>query len=120
MQEAGYGRIVLVSSIAAEKGSMWQANYAAAKAGLVGLARSVAREHGRDGITVNIVLPGPTADSDMNALTPPEVSERLRQLIPLKRLARADDTAHAVAFLLDERSAYLTGVVLPVDGGFTL
>lgn len=119
MQTARYGRIVQISSIAAQKGATRQANYSAAKAGQVGLTRAVAREVARDGITVSIVMPGPTEDSDMNRRTPADVTESLRRLIPMKRLARADDIAHAVSFLLDDRSGYLTGVVLPVDGGFT-
>ncbi|HEY5026756.1 MAG TPA: 3-oxoacyl-ACP reductase FabG [Acidimicrobiales bacterium] len=119
MVRAHRGRIVLVSSIVAFFGSPGQVNYGAAKAGLVGLARSLAREVGSRGITVNVVAPG-VVDTDMIASLGEERVEQLLALVPLGRRASPADVAGAVAFLASEDAAYITGAVLPVDGGLAM
>ncbi len=110
------GRIVLMSSVVAMLGSGGQTNYAAAKAGLIGLGRSLAREIGIRGITVNVVAPG-FVDTDMTAALGEERVAALKAQIPLGRTATPEDVAAAVRFLASEEAAYITGAVLPVDGG---
>jgi 3-oxoacyl-[acyl-carrier protein] reductase len=116
MLKARRGRMIFISSVVAFVGSPGQANYAASKAGLVGLARSIARELGSRGITANVVAPG-FIQTDMIA----ELSEARRKEIlanvPLKRYGASEEIAAAVEFLASEQASYLTGVVLPVDGG---
>jgi 3-oxoacyl-[acyl-carrier protein] reductase len=116
MLKAKRGRMIFISSVVAFVGSPGQANYAASKAGLVGLARSIARELGSRGITANVVAPG-FIETDMTA----ELSEARRKEIlanvPLKRYGASEEIAAAVEFLASEQASYLTGVVLPVDGG---
>jgi 3-oxoacyl-[acyl-carrier protein] reductase len=119
MVRAHRGRIVLVSSVVAFLGSAGQVNYAAAKAGLVGLARSLAREVGSRGITVNVVAPG-VVDTDMIASLGEQRMEQLLSMVPLGRKASPADVAGAVSFLASDDAAYLTGVVLPVDGGMAM
>ena len=110
------GRIVLVGSVVALSGSAGQVNYAASKAGLVGLARSLAREVGTRGITVNVVAPG-FVETDMTAeLTEARRAEVLGS-VPLRRLATPEEIAGVVRFLAGPDAAYVTGAVLPVDGG---
>ena len=113
------GRIVLVSSVVAFLGSPGQANYGAAKAGLVGMARSLAREVGSRGITVNVVAPG-IVETDMIAGLGEQRVEQLRSMVPLGRSASPQEVAGAVAFLASDDAAYITGVVLPVDGGMAM
>jgi 3-oxoacyl-[acyl-carrier protein] reductase len=113
------GRIVIVSSVVAFLGSPGQVNYGAAKAGLVGLARSLAREVGSRGITVNVVAPG-IVDTDMIASLGEQRVEQLQAMVPLGRKARPEDVAGAVAFLASDDAAYITGAVLPVDGGLAM
>ena len=110
------GRIVLVGSVVGLSGSAGQVNYAASKAGLVGLARSLAREVGSRGITVNVVAPG-FVETDMTAVLSEARRAEILGSVPLKRLATPEEVAGVVAFLAGPAGAYVTGAVLPVDGG---
>ena len=116
MLKARYGRLVFVSSVIGLTGGAGQANYAASKAGLVGLARSLARELGSRGITSNVVAPG-WVDTDMTAGLSDARRAELTGAIPLGRTATADEVARAIAFVCSDDAAYVTGAVLPVDGG---
>ena len=110
------GRLIFISSVVGLFGSPGQANYAASKAGLVGLARSLARELAPRNITANVVAPG-FVDTDMTAVLPESRKEAILASVPLKRLASADEIAGTVAFLAGDDAAYITGAVIPVDGG---
>jgi 3-oxoacyl-[acyl-carrier protein] reductase len=116
MLRARRGRIVLLSSVVGLLGSAGQANYAASKAGLVGFARSLARELGSRSITVNVVAPGPVA-TDMTAALGEERLSQLTEAVPLGRMATPDEIAGVVEFLAGNDAAYITGAVIPVDGG---
>jgi 3-oxoacyl-[acyl-carrier protein] reductase len=111
-----WGRIVNVASVAGIAGNAGQANYSAAKAGLIGLTRALAREVGSRSITVNAVAPG-LIETDMTASLAAELLERGRNLASLGRLGSAQEVAAAVAFLASPAASYITGAVLPVDGG---
>ena len=116
MMKMRRGRLIFISSVVGLYGSPGQANYAASKAGLVGLARSLARELGSRGITANVVAPG-FVESDMTAVLTEERKTAILGAIPLGRYASAEEVAAAVAFLAGPDAGYITGAVIPVDGG---
>jgi beta-ketoacyl ACP reductase len=119
MLKAKRGRMIFISSVVAFAGSPGQANYAASKAGLVGLARSIARELGSRNITANVVAPG-FIETDMTAELTEARRKEILANVPLKRYGASDEVAAAVEFLASEQASYLTGVVLPVDGGLAM
>jgi len=116
MMKARHGRIIQIGSVVGSSGNAGQANYAAAKAGLIGFTKSLAQEVGSRNITVNCVAPG-FVDTDMTRGLPEAQRDKLLQQIPLGRLGAAEDIAHAVAFLASARAAYITGATLHVNGG---
>src|SRR6516225_8984446 len=116
MMRLRHGRLIFISSVAGLLGQAVQANYAASKAGLVGLARSLARELSSRNITCNVVAPG-FVDTDMTAALQDERKAAILAQVPLGRLASADEVAGVVAFLAGDDAAYITGAVIPVDGG---
>ena len=119
MTELGSGRIVNVGSVTAAMGNPVEAGYGAAKAGLLGLTRSLARAVARKGITVNLVVPG-VFDTEMTRSMRPETQEAIRSMIPLGRRGDPRELAHAVRFLLADDAAYITGSVVTVDGGLSM
>jgi NAD(P)-dependent dehydrogenase (short-subunit alcohol dehydrogenase family) len=116
MVRGRFGRIVLVGSVVGLAGSGGQVNYAASKAGLVGMARSLARELGSRSITANVVAPG-FIDTDMTAELPDDRKAEVLKQIPLGRFAAPDEVAAVVTWLASDAAAYVTGAVIPVDGG---
>ncbi len=119
MMKARFGRIVFISSIVGLGGQAGQANYAASKAGLHGLARSLAKEFASRNVTVNVVAPGPIA-TDMTAALGDAAVEAMTTAVPLGRMGEPAEIAAAVRFLVSDDAGYITGVVLPVDGGFAM
>ena len=115
----GFGRIVNVSSVTALMGNSFEAGYGAAKAGLHGLSRSLARSVARKGITVNVVVPG-VFETDMTNAMEPAAQEAIKAMIPVGRRGDPAELAHAVMFLLDARAGYVTGSVVTVDGGLSM
>lgn len=116
MVRAKYGRIVLISSVVAMLGSAGQVNYAASKAGLIGMARSLTRELGSRGITSNVVAPG-FIDTDMTAALPEDIAAGYLKQIPAGKFGDVDDVARTVEFLVGENAGYISGALIPVDGG---
>jgi len=110
------GRIVFISSVVGLLGSPGQVNYAASKSGLIGMARSIARELGSRGITANVVAPG-FVETDMTAVLPEETQKQYLSQIPLGRFGLTEEIANAVRWLSSEEAGYITGAVIPVDGG---
>lgn len=116
MLKAKYGRIILIGSVVGLFGSAGQVNYSASKSALVGIARSITRELGSKNITANVIAPG-FINTDMTAALPPEVATRYRDQIPLGRFAEAEEVAKVVAWFATEQAGYISGAVIPVDGG---
>jgi NAD(P)-dependent dehydrogenase (short-subunit alcohol dehydrogenase family) len=116
MIRARWGRMIFISSVVALSGSPGQTNYAASKAGLIGLARSLARELGGRGVTVNVVSPG-FVTTDMTAALPEARQAEILEQVPLKRMATPEEVAAVASFLASEPAGYITGAVIPVDGG---
>lgn len=116
MVNQGAGRIINTSSVVGVYGNVGQTNYAATKAGVIGMTRTWARELGKKGITVNAVAPGFIV-TEMTAAVPRKVLDQMREKTPLSRLGTPEDVAQAYLFLASEDAAYINGVVLPVDGG---
>jgi 3-oxoacyl-[acyl-carrier protein] reductase len=119
MMKARWGRIINITSVVGVMGNAGQANYAAAKAGVAGMSRALAREVGSRGITVNAIAPG-FIDTDMTRGLSEDQIKSLTAQIPLQRLGTPDDIAHAVAFLASEGASYITGVTLNVNGGMVM
>jgi 3-oxoacyl-[acyl-carrier protein] reductase len=119
MMRARWGRLIFVSSVGAYMGSPGQTNYAAAKAGLIGFARSIAREYGSRGITANVVTPGPI-DTDMTNTLGDDWRDRMATSIPVGRFGTSEEVAAAVRFLASAEAAFITGAILPVDGGMAM
>lgn len=113
------GKIINISSVVGVSGNAGQANYAASKAGLIGMTKSVAKELGSRGITVNAVAPG-FIETDMTAKLPDEVVDEMKKSIPMKSLGQVEDVANLVAFLASDNARYITGQVICVDGGMAV
>ncbi|UCF17500.1 MAG: 3-oxoacyl-ACP reductase FabG, partial [Phycisphaerales bacterium] len=114
-----FGRIINMSSVAGVMGQAGSSNYAASKAGLIGMTKSVAREVGKKNVTANCIAPG-FIMTDMTAVLPDAVKDAARQIIPVRRFGQAEDVAKAVAFLASDEAGYITGQVLCVDGGMAM
>jgi 3-oxoacyl-[acyl-carrier protein] reductase len=119
MARARWGRIINISSVVGLMGNAGQANYAAAKAGMLGFTKSLARELAGRNITVNAVAPG-FITTDMTSKLSPEILENVQKVIPLKRFGEADDVATMTAYLASDQAAYVTGQVMTVDGGMAM
>jgi 3-oxoacyl-[acyl-carrier protein] reductase len=116
MMRARFGRMIFISSVVGQLGSAGQVNYSASKAGLVGLARSLARELGSRGVTANVVAPG-FIETDMTSVLSDELVKKYTDQIPLGRLGAVDDIAATIEFLAGEGAGYISGALIPVDGG---
>jgi 3-oxoacyl-[acyl-carrier protein] reductase len=119
MMRARFGRIVFISSISGVAGQAGQANYAASKAGLLGLARSVAKEYASRGITVNVVTPGPIGTDMLDALSDDQRAAMVAA-VPVGRVGTPEEVASVICFLASDAASYLTGAVVPVDGGMAM
>ena len=119
MMRNKFGRIVNISSVSGVMGNAGQANYSASKSGLIGLTKTVARELAKKNVTANCVAPG-FIDTEMARKLPEAVLDAAKQMIPMRSLGRVEDIAHAVAFLTEDQSGYITGQVLCVDGGMAM
>jgi 3-oxoacyl-[acyl-carrier protein] reductase len=119
MMRNRFGRIVNISSVAGVMGNAGQANYAASKAGLIGMAKTVARELAKRNVSVNCVAPG-FIITEMTGILPDKVKELAKMAIPMQKFGSVDDIANAVAFLTSDASGYITGQVLCVDGGMAM
>ncbi|MEH7009418.1 3-oxoacyl-ACP reductase FabG [Neobacillus niacini] len=119
MIENGKGKIINTSSVSGVYGNIGQTNYAATKAGVVGMTKSWAKELGRKGINVNAVAPG-FIDTGMTAKVPEKIVDQMKQMIPLARLGKPEDIANAYLFLASDESNYINGTVLHVDGGIMM
>jgi 3-oxoacyl-[acyl-carrier protein] reductase len=118
MMRARYGRIVNISSVSGLAGNPGQANYSASKAGVIGFSKTVARELGSRGITVNVVAPG-FITTDMTNILPDKIKAEVKERIPLRRLGTPEDVADLVCYLASPAASYITGQVIAVDGGMT-
>lgn len=119
MMRGRFGRIVNIGSVTGIVGNAGQANYAAAKAGLVGLTKSLAKELGSKGITANVIAPG-FVDTDMTTVLPQQLKNDVTKTIPVRRFGTVDEIAHAVSFVASDQASYFTGQVLVVDGGLAM
>ncbi|WP_042460972.1 3-oxoacyl-ACP reductase FabG [Neobacillus dielmonensis] len=117
--ENGKGRIINTSSVSGVYGNIGQTNYAATKAGVVGMTKTWAKELGRKGITVNAVAPG-FIETGMTAQVPEKILEQMKQMVPLARLGKPEDIANAYLFLASDEAGYVNGTVLHVDGGIMM
>ena len=118
MMKNKWGRIVFISSIVGMSGNQGQANYAASKAGLIGLAKSISKELGSRNITSNVIAPG-YIETDMTSFLDDENKENIIEQLSIKRIGKPEDISNVVAFLCNDESEYITGQVIPVDGGLT-
>jgi len=119
MMKQGFGRIINISSVVGLTGNPGQVNYAASKAGMIGMTKAVAKETGKKGVTCNAVAPG-FIESDMTDVLPEEIKAEYLKNIAVGRFGIAEDVAHAVLFLADEKSSFITGQVITVDGGMVM
>ncbi len=119
MRKHNYGRIINISSINAQLGQLGQTNYSAAKAGIIGFTKALARESASKNITVNCIAPG-YIKTEMVLATPPEVLEKIISVIPMKRLGLPEEVARAVLFLADEKAGFITGETLSINGGHNM
>jgi 3-oxoacyl-[acyl-carrier protein] reductase len=119
MMRNRWGRIICLSSVVGLTGNTGQANYAAAKAGLIGFTKSIAKEVGSRGITANAIAPG-FIETDITAVLPEELKQNMLKLIPAERVGQPDDVANAILFLSSDLANYITGQVLNVDGGMVM
>lgn len=119
LMKSGYGRIINISSVSGIKGNVGQANYAAAKAGVIGFTKTLAREFASRNITANVVAPG-FIETNMTKDLPESIIEAALNEIPLKTFGQVEDIAHIVNFLSSEKARYITGQVISVDGGLTI